>query len=145
MSPVCRETRENEIRVHVDIYRRKDRSGWLLEVIDDPSDTNREALNALREVIEKDGTRSFLEGDSQAMHRVAWTARSGTSGRNACHPHRPSGWRIGHLCRNVGDRPLTLGSAVSDIAANRGTSTLSTKDGENRALSVAFILRDTWL
>jgi hypothetical protein len=37
-------------------------------VWDDPFDTDREALGTVMEVIEKDGIRSFLEGDSEEFH-----------------------------------------------------------------------------
>jgi len=35
---------------------------------DDPFDTDQEALDAVMEVIEKDGIRSFLEAETGAMH-----------------------------------------------------------------------------
>ena len=35
---------------------------------DDPFDTDREALEEVMEVIERDGIRSFLEGESEDMH-----------------------------------------------------------------------------
>ena len=74
MSPLCREIVEDGTRVQVDIYRGMDALGWILEVIDeendstDPFDTDQEALDAVLEVIEQDGIRSFLEGDSKDMH-----------------------------------------------------------------------------
>ena len=37
-------------------------------VWDDPFDTDREALDEVMEVIERDGIRSFLEGDSGVAH-----------------------------------------------------------------------------
>ena len=63
MSPLCREICEDGNRIQVDIYRGEDKSGWILEVIDEenastvwdePFDTDREALEAKLEVIEKD-------------------------------------------------------------------------------------------
>lgn len=77
MSPLCREICGDDTRIQVDIYRGEDESGWILEVIDEenastvwnePFDTDREALDAVLEVIEQDGIRSFLEGDSEEMH-----------------------------------------------------------------------------
>lgn len=77
MSPLCREISGDDTKIQVDIYHGEDESGWILEVIDEenastvwdePFDTDREALNAVMEVIEKDGIRSFLEGDSEVMH-----------------------------------------------------------------------------
>lgn len=77
MSPLCREISEDGTKIQVDIYRGENETGWILEVIDeenastiwdDPFDTDREALDAVLEVIEKDGIRSFLEGDSESMH-----------------------------------------------------------------------------
>jgi hypothetical protein len=77
MSPLCREISDDGTRLQVDIYRGENESGWILEVIDeenastiwdDPFETDREALDAVLEVIEKDGIRSFLEGDSEQMH-----------------------------------------------------------------------------
>jgi hypothetical protein len=77
MSPLCREISDDGTRIQVDIYRGENESGWILEVIDeenastiwdDPFETDREALDAVLEVIEKDGIRSFLEGDSEQMH-----------------------------------------------------------------------------
>ena len=56
--------------------RGEDESGWILEVIDkenastvwdEPFDTDREALEEVMEVIERDGIRSFLEGESEGM------------------------------------------------------------------------------
>jgi hypothetical protein len=34
----------------------------------DPFDTDQKALDAVMDVIEKDGIRSFLEGDSEEVH-----------------------------------------------------------------------------
>jgi hypothetical protein len=77
MSPLCREISDDGTKIQVDIYRGENESGWILEVIDeenastiwdDPFETDREALDAVLEVIEKDGIRSFLEGDSEQMH-----------------------------------------------------------------------------
>ena len=76
MSPLCREIIEDGTRIQVDIYRGEDESGWTLEVIDeentstvwdDPFDTDQEALDAATEVIEKDGIKSFLEGEPETM------------------------------------------------------------------------------
>ena len=77
MSPLCREIVEDGTRIQVDIYRGEDDSGWILEVIDeenastvwdDPFDTDQEALDAVMKVIEQDGIRSFLDGESEAIH-----------------------------------------------------------------------------
>jgi len=77
MSPLCREISEDGTKIQVDIYRGENESGWILEVIDeenastvwdDPFDTDQEALEAVLEVIEKDGIRSFLEVDFEEMH-----------------------------------------------------------------------------
>ena len=77
MSPLCREIIEDDTRVQVDIYRGENDSGWILEVIDEenastvwdpPFDTDREALDTVIEVIEKNGIRSFLEGESKEIH-----------------------------------------------------------------------------
>ena len=77
MSPLCREIIEDGTKVQVDIYRGENESGWILEVIDEenastvwdePFDTDREALDEVMEVIEQDGIRSFLEGESEEMH-----------------------------------------------------------------------------
>jgi hypothetical protein len=74
MSPLCREIIEDDIKIQIDIYRGEDDSGWILEVIDeenastvwdDPFDTDREALDEVMEVIERDGIRSFLAGESE--------------------------------------------------------------------------------
>ncbi|MDB4409795.1 hypothetical protein N9235_03195 [Gammaproteobacteria bacterium] len=76
MSPLCREITGDGTRVQVDIYRGEDDSGWILEVIDeentstvwdDPFDTDREALDTVMEVIEQEGIRSLLEGESEEM------------------------------------------------------------------------------
>jgi hypothetical protein len=77
MSPLCREITGDGIKIHVDIYRGENDSGWILEVIDeenastvwdDPFDTDREALDEVMEVIERDGIRSFLDVESEEMH-----------------------------------------------------------------------------
>ena len=77
MSPLCREITGDGTRIQVDIYRGENEAGRILEVIDeenastiwdDPFDTDQEALDAVMEVIEKDGIRSFLEGESEAFH-----------------------------------------------------------------------------
>ena len=49
MSPLCREITGDGTKIQVDIYRGEDESGWILEVI------------------ERDGIRSFLEGESEGM------------------------------------------------------------------------------
>ena len=52
-------------------------TGWILGIIDedntstvwdDPFDTDREALDTVMEVIEREGIRTFLEGESEEMH-----------------------------------------------------------------------------
>jgi hypothetical protein len=77
MSPLCREISGDDTKIQVDIYRGEDESRWILEVIDeentstvwdDPFDTDQEALDEVMEVIEKDGIRSFLEGESEEIH-----------------------------------------------------------------------------
>ena len=77
MSPLCREIAGDGTKIQIDIYHGEDDPGWVLEVIDeenastawdDPFDADKEALNEVMEVIERDGIRSFLEGDSEAMH-----------------------------------------------------------------------------
>jgi hypothetical protein len=77
MSPLCREITGDGIKIQVDIYRGENDSGWILEVIDeenastvwdDPFDTDREALDTVMEVIERDGIRSFLEDESEVSH-----------------------------------------------------------------------------
>ena len=77
MSPLCREIIEDGTKIQVDIYRGENESGWILEVIDeentstvwdDPFDTDQEALGAVMKVIERDGIKSFLEGESEEMH-----------------------------------------------------------------------------
>ena len=77
MSPLCREIIEDGTKIQVDIYRGENESGWILEVIDeenastvwdDPFDTDREALDAVLIVIEKDGIRSLLDGEFEEMH-----------------------------------------------------------------------------
>ena len=77
MSPLCREIIEDGTKIQVDIYRGEDESGWILEVIDEenastvwdePFDTDQDALDAATKVIEQDGIRSFLDGESEGMH-----------------------------------------------------------------------------
>ena len=77
MSQLCREIIQDGTKIQVDIYRGENEPGWILEVIDeenastvwdDPFDTDREALDEVLEVIEKDGIRSFLEGESEELH-----------------------------------------------------------------------------
>jgi len=77
MSPLCREISRDGTRIQVDIYRGEDDPGWILEVIDEDNastvwnelfDTDREALDTVMEVIELDGIRSFLKGESEEMH-----------------------------------------------------------------------------
>ena len=77
MSPLCREIVVDGTKIQIDIYRGENKSGWILEVIDEenastiwdePFDTDREALDAVLLVIEKDGIRSFLDGEYEAMH-----------------------------------------------------------------------------
>ena len=77
MSPLCQEISKDGTRVQVDIFRCENEAGWILEVIDeenastvwdDPYDTDQEALDEVMEVIERDGIRSFLEGESEEMH-----------------------------------------------------------------------------
>ena len=79
MSQLCREIIQDGIGIQVDIYRGEDDSGWILEVIDeenastvwdDPFDTDQEALDAVMEVIEKDGIRSFL-GKRKVNHSLS--------------------------------------------------------------------------
>ena len=76
MSPLCREIAGDDTKIQVDIYRGEDDTGWVLEVIDeentstvwdDPFDTDREALDTVMEVIEQEGIRSLLEGESEEM------------------------------------------------------------------------------
>ncbi|MGB5307132.1 MAG: hypothetical protein WBO57_12905 [Gammaproteobacteria bacterium] len=76
MSSLCREIIEDGTRIQVDIYRGEDESGWILEVIDeentstvwdDPFETDREALDEVMKVVEQDGIRSFLDGESEAI------------------------------------------------------------------------------
>jgi hypothetical protein len=76
MSPHCREIIEDGTKIQVDIYRGEDESGWILEIIDEenastvwdePFDTDRDALEAVTKVIEQDGIRSFLDGESEGM------------------------------------------------------------------------------
>jgi hypothetical protein len=50
MSPLCREITGDGTKIQVDIY------------------TDREALDAVMTVIEQDGIRSFLDGESEDMH-----------------------------------------------------------------------------
>jgi len=77
MSPLFREIIQDGTKIQVDIYHGEDESGWILEVIneentstlwDEPFDTDQEALDAVMKVIEHDGTSSFLDGESEAMH-----------------------------------------------------------------------------
>ncbi|MGB7933738.1 MAG: hypothetical protein WCH04_16230 [Gammaproteobacteria bacterium] len=77
ISPLCREIIGDDTKIQVDIYRAEDESGWILEVIDEentstvwdePFDTDQEALDAVMEVIEQDGIRSFLDCESEGMH-----------------------------------------------------------------------------
>lgn len=77
MSPLCREIAGDSTKIRVDIYRGEDDSGWILEVIDEenastvwdePFATDQKALDAVMEVIEQDGIRSFLDGESEDMH-----------------------------------------------------------------------------
>jgi uncharacterized protein len=77
MSSLCREISKDGTKIQIDIYRGEDDSGWILEVIDeenastvwdDPFNSDQEALDAVMEVIEKDGIRSFLESDSGVTH-----------------------------------------------------------------------------
>jgi hypothetical protein len=76
MSLHCREIIEDGTKIQVDIYRGEDESGWILEIIDEenastvwdePFDTDRDALEAVTKVIEQDGIRSFLDGESEGM------------------------------------------------------------------------------
>jgi len=76
MSPLCREITADGTTIQVDIYRGENEPGWILEVIDEenastvwdePFDTDQEALDAVMKVIEHDGIRSFLEGESEMM------------------------------------------------------------------------------
>ena len=77
MSPLCREISKDGTKVHVHIYRGEDDSGWILEVVDeenastvwdDPFDTDQEALDEVMEVIEREGIRTFIEGESAEFH-----------------------------------------------------------------------------
>jgi hypothetical protein len=76
MSPLCREIIENGTKIQVDIYSGEDDSGWILEVIgeentstiwDERFDTDQEALDTVMTVIEQNGIRSFLDGESEEM------------------------------------------------------------------------------
>jgi len=76
MSPLCREITRDGTRIQIDIYRGEDDSGWILEVVDEentstvwdaPFNTDREALDEVMEVIERDGIRSFLDVESEEM------------------------------------------------------------------------------
>ena len=76
MSPLCREIAGQGTKIQVDIYRIEDEPGWVLEVIDeenastvwdDPFGTDQAALDAVMEIIERDGIRSFLENESETM------------------------------------------------------------------------------
>ena len=77
MSPLCQEIEMDGTKIQVDIYRGEDKPGWILEVIDEenastiwdePFNTDQEALDVVMKVIDEDGIRSFLEGDSEGMH-----------------------------------------------------------------------------
>jgi hypothetical protein len=70
MSPLCREISGDDTKIQVDIYRGEDDSGWVLEVIDEengstvwdaPFNTDREALDEVMRVLEREGIRAFLE------------------------------------------------------------------------------------
>ena len=76
MSPLCRELVKDSTKIQIDIYRDENEPGWILEVIDEenastiwdePFDTDQEALNAVLIVIEKDGIKSFLDGEYETM------------------------------------------------------------------------------
>ena len=76
MSPLCQEISKDGTKIQVDIYRGENEVGWILEVIDeentstvwdDPFDTDQEAVDTVMKVIERDGIRSFLEGESEVM------------------------------------------------------------------------------
>ena len=76
MSPLCRVISEDDTEIQIDIYRGENESGWTLEVIDEENastvwddlfDTDQEALDAAMKVIEQDGIKSFLEGESEVM------------------------------------------------------------------------------
>ena len=76
MSPLCRKITVDGITIQIDIYRGENEPGWILEVIDEenastvwdePFDIDQEALDAVLIVIEKDGIRSFLEGEYESM------------------------------------------------------------------------------
>jgi uncharacterized protein len=76
MSPLCQEISNDGTKIQVDIYRGEDESGWILEAIDEentstvwdePFDTDEEALDTVMKVIEQDGIRSFLEGESEVI------------------------------------------------------------------------------
>jgi len=63
--PPCREISKDGTKIQVDLYRGEDRSGWILEVIDEenastvwdyPFGTDREAFDAVLDVIEKDAS-----------------------------------------------------------------------------------------
>jgi hypothetical protein len=77
MSPLCQEICKDGTRIQVIIYRGNDESSWILEVIDEenastvwdePFYINREALDAVMQIIERDGIRSFLDGKSEEIH-----------------------------------------------------------------------------
>ena len=77
MSPLCRGITGDGTKIQVDIYRGEDESVWILEVIDEenastvwdePFDSDQEALDEAMEIIERDGIRTFLEGESEEMH-----------------------------------------------------------------------------
>ena len=76
MSPLCQEISKDGTKIQVDIYRGENEVGWILEVIDeentstvwdDPFDTDQEALDTVMKVIEQDGIRILLEGESEVM------------------------------------------------------------------------------
>ena len=76
MSPLCHERVKDGTKIQIDIYRDENEPGWILEVIDEenastiwdePFDTDQEALNAVLTVIERDGIRSFLDGEYETM------------------------------------------------------------------------------
>jgi hypothetical protein len=76
MSPLCQEIEKDGTKIQVDIYRIEGEPGWILEVIDEenastiwdePFDTDLEALNAVLTVIERDGIKSFLDGEYELM------------------------------------------------------------------------------
>jgi hypothetical protein len=77
MSPLCREISGDDTKIQVDIYRGEDDSGWVLEVIDEengstvwdaPFNTDREALDEVMRVLEREGIRAFLENAPEMEH-----------------------------------------------------------------------------